>query len=265
MAELITQMLKSGRLAHGLLICGNSGAEFAWNAAQTLLCEKENAPCWTCGACLRVAARQSEAVLLIEPEKNLIKLESAARINQFLALGRITKARVVVVQDAHFLNVQATNAILKLVEEPPEATYFLFVAPDPGLLLPTLRSRLQVVRLRSAERVANEELREWREPAMKYLKGCLERDASAPRELLDAVDGREQAELAARSLQEILRDWSVSGDSELPQMEPFARVELWRKAHQMEADLHQHVDRTLVFENFYHQVRQTGDGNHAVD
>jgi hypothetical protein len=48
-----------------------------------------------------------------------------------------------------------------------------------------------------------------------------------------------------------LRDW--------PKWEPTAKVELWRKAHQMEADIRHHVDKSLVFENFYHQV------SHAVD
>jgi DNA polymerase III delta prime subunit len=269
MVELIQSLFQSGRLPHGILVCGDGGAEFGWAAAQTLLCDNRNA-CGTCGPCLRIVSRQSEAVLQVEPEKGVIKLEQAARINQFLALGRMTRARIIVVHEAHLLNVQATNAILKLVEEPPEDTYFFFVAPDPGLLLPTLRSRLQIVRLKNSARHANPDLSELRAPVVKFLAGCLKGEASSTRELLDSVEGREQAEAAARCLQEILRDWTVLGqgetltgqDEELkkwPSWDVNGRVELWRQAHRMESDLHHHVDRSLVFENFYYQVR------HAVD
>lgn len=274
MAELdqLMQTFKTGRLPHGILISGHGGNEFAWSLAQILLCDNENA-CGTCGPCLRVKARQSEAVLAIEPEKGVIKLEAAAKINSFLALSRVTKLRLILVQDAHLLNVQATNAILKQVEEPPPATHFIFVSPDAGLLLPTLRSRLQLLKLKSPARVADEELTELRQPVLQFLTGCLNRDSSASRTLLDALDGREQSEKAVRCLQEILRDWSVQGESESltgveggvgnwPEWSPRARVELWRRAHRLEGDIHHNVDRALAFENFY---QQAPGAVHAVD
>ncbi len=51
--------------------------------------------------------------------------------------------RVVVIDGAEFLNSESGNALLKLLEEPPERTYFILLIEDEGGVLPTVRSRLQ--------------------------------------------------------------------------------------------------------------------------
>lgn len=55
--------------------------------------------------------------------------------------------RVVIVDPADDLNVSAANALLKNLEEPPPRTIFILVAHQPGALLPTIRSRTQIIRL----------------------------------------------------------------------------------------------------------------------
>jgi DNA polymerase-3 subunit delta' len=55
--------------------------------------------------------------------------------------------RVVIVDEANELNVNAANALLKSLEEPPELTVFLLLASAPGRLLPTIRSRCRVLSL----------------------------------------------------------------------------------------------------------------------
>jgi DNA polymerase-3 subunit delta' len=64
--------------------------------------------------------------------------------------------RVVIVDDANELNVNAANALLKSLEEPPPRTVFLLVTPAPGRLLPTIRSRCRVLPLQP---LASEPLR----------------------------------------------------------------------------------------------------------
>lgn len=210
------------------------------------------------------------AILRIEPEKGVIKLEASETVSQFLSLRRLTDKRVILINEAHTLNAQATNALLKLVEEPPEGTHFIFITPEPGLLLPTMRSRVQVIRIPNDKRETLEK-GETHNAAATYLGGCIRRDSTSVRQLLDGLEGREAAIHAARAMQELLRDWAVIEFSEplhvdhvqeirqWPEVQPEAKVELWRRARQMEHDLHGNVDRGLVFENFYMQVPNAMD------
>ena len=267
----------------------------AWAFAQGLVCEREPAmaPCGECSSCRRVENKQSESVLFVEPQKGTIKLESTQQVLQFLNLRRLGKARVVIIDGAQSMNPQAANALLKAIEEPPEQTYFILLVSEWSQLLPTLRSRLQRLRfspLSETEMKTQEELPAW---MLRSARGSFEqlesfRDSEVDElrqltllYLLSAVEGRRQGldglmdrtkdrEVAARALQflqQLLRDWSLLETDDtihtdlrpkleaLRRPELMQRVTLWRKAFQMEQDLHAHVDRALIFENFFYQAQ----------
>ncbi len=295
--QLLSQ-LRGGRLAHALAFIGPGGIgkrKVAWALAQALVCESESAACGHCGPCKRVASQQSESVLAIEPAGGLIKLESAQQILQFLNLQRLGRARVVILDGAQLLNAQAANSLLKILEEPPEQTYFILLASEISQLLPTLRSRLQVVRftplseselqrvspepapawmLRSA-RGSAEQLATFRDAHSEDLRASVlgllresfagRRDGIAP--VLEHSKDRDAALAAIHMLQQLLRDWNVQGGGELihsdlgselsklPQPQADRRAELWRSAFQMELDLAAHVDKSLIYENFFYLAR----------
>jgi hypothetical protein len=85
-------------------------------------------------------------VRVVEPQGASIKVEQAREILRFLSLQRIGRARVVIIDQAHLLNAQAANALLKIVEEPPADVFFVLVTDQPSSLLPTVRSRAQLMR-----------------------------------------------------------------------------------------------------------------------
>lgn len=194
-------------------------------------------------------------LLSIEPENGLIKLEAAGRIQSFLSLSKVTPARAIVVSEAQTLNPQVTNAILKVVEEPPPDTYFFFLTPEVSQVLPTLRSRLQVLRLPPSPRRLDESQLELREQTVAYIRSCFNGRREGVQEFLEVTKDRASALHAAQMMQQVLRDWSVGEkDHGFPQLDTYDRVELWRFAHQLENDLHGHVDRALVFDSFYYRV-----------
>ena len=105
-----------------------------------------NEPCGICGPCIRISKRQSESLLIIEPEKSMqIKLEAVKAMIPFLSFSFESAFKIVIIDQAHRLNSQAANSILKTLEEPPQKVIFILTAPDVRTLLPTLRSRCQVM------------------------------------------------------------------------------------------------------------------------
>lgn len=149
---------REGRLPHATLLTGPSGIgkkQTALAFAQVLLCEKAESltgeiladeACGLCGNCLRMLKQQNESCLAIAPEKNQIKLEQAREILDFLSLKAVRKNRVVIVDQAELLNNQSANSLLKIIEEPPEGSFFFLTAPSSKHVLPTIRSRCQILR-----------------------------------------------------------------------------------------------------------------------
>lgn len=155
------QALRAERLAHALLFVGASGVgkrPVAEALAQALICTQPQFPCGECGACLRVEKGQSESLMVVEPEGAFIKIEQSQQVLKFVSLRSLGRSRVVIVDQAHLLNPHAANALLKVIEEPPEGTYFILVASSLSGVLPTLRSRSQVVRFASLSKAELKQL-----------------------------------------------------------------------------------------------------------
>ena len=150
--EALHQAVHDKRLAHALLFSGTETASLkkaALKLAQHLVCERPTAlaACGQCGFCLRMHATQSENLTLIEPENGVIKIDQVRPVRQGLSLESWHGARVVMIDQAETLNPQAANALLKSIEEPPPQTYFFLLTSRASALLPTIRSRCQLVRL----------------------------------------------------------------------------------------------------------------------
>ena len=144
---------KSGRWPHAIMFVGASGIgkkKIALAFAQVLICEESALGCGICGACLRIEKMQSESLTILEPEpelsKPVIKVEKVRELLSSLSFASIGSSRVVIIDQAHALNTQASNALLKTLEEPTENIYFILIANDVQQFLPTIRSRTQVFR-----------------------------------------------------------------------------------------------------------------------
>jgi len=146
--------LNADRLAHGILIHedpGAGGLELARWIAQRVNCSDEKrAPCGECRNCKWVEAGQHPDVTRLSPEEGseYIKIEPVRELIADLALtahGRGYKVVILSPADALYLN--AANALLKTLEEPPPRSVLLLVTSRPARLLPTLRSRCSRLRL----------------------------------------------------------------------------------------------------------------------
>lgn len=159
---------RKARLPHALLLRGREGIgklAFAESLARALLCESPDAAGQACGKCTACRwmgqgshpdFRRLEPESLAEPgeveqgaERKAslqIPVEQVRGIADFINVSSHRGgAKVVLVHPAEALNVNAANALLKNLEEPPPGTYFLLVAHRWHQLLPTLRSRCEQV------------------------------------------------------------------------------------------------------------------------
>lgn len=146
--EALKHLGQSDRVPNSLIFAGPDGVGKSLVAKEFVaqfLCDA-GGPCYQCGPCVRVFRGESEWVKWVAPEKGLIKIDQARSIIDFLKLQSHSPFRFVVIEDAEVLNVQAANALLKVIEEPPKGVHFIFITSLLSALLSTVRSRSQVYR-----------------------------------------------------------------------------------------------------------------------
>ncbi len=160
--QQLEDMLQSGRLPPVMLFLGPDGIGkklVALALGQRLVCDKGTG-CGSCGPCIRVAKNESESVRLISPEGAQIKVDQTRAILDELSLQTSGKARVWILDHAEKLNPQAANSLLKSFEEPPPHCFFILVTSSQSQVLPTIRSRSQIVRFSSLSKQELQRLRQ---------------------------------------------------------------------------------------------------------
>ena len=217
---LLSRALADGRLPPALLLCGPEGVgkrTLALAAALALLCERGEG-CGECSACLRVERGLHPDVIAVAPdEKGSIKIEAVRDLSREIgALPFEARSRAFVVDDAHAMTEQAMNALLKSLEEPAATSHVFLVSDSPQALLPTIRSRCQVLRFGPIPHAVIE-------------RHLVERHG------VDAADARLRASLAGGSLGAALafetegyravRDLLVAGLTRLPGVGPLERMD----------------------------------------
>lgn len=137
-----------GKIPHALLLYGPSGLgkqAFAWRLARSLLCTAGAADgCGQCQSCRRFASGSHPDVLRIVPagDSSWIVVDQVREIRQFAALTPHTAERkLVVLEPAEAMNLNAANALLKVLEEPPPSSLLILIASTVARLQATIRSR----------------------------------------------------------------------------------------------------------------------------
>ena len=174
----------SKSIAHATIVASRdaeaarTGAEAA--AAALLCAEGGKKACGRCRSCRLAAGGVHPDIIYIsrqKDEKGKLKREIYVdQIRQMAAdawiLPQESEKKVYIIPEAHKMNVQAQNAALKILEEPPAWTAFILCTESVDRLLPTVRSRCTVVEAR-AESVFSPEPR-----ALNFLELAAKGDAA---------------------------------------------------------------------------------------
>jgi DNA polymerase-3 subunit delta' len=140
------------RTAHAYLISGPAQigkATLAGALALTLNCTGTERPCDRCRSCQLIAAGKHPDVQVIAPEGRSLKIDQVRALQHDLALSPFEgRYRVAIFDQFEAATVEAQNALLKTLEEPPAYAVLIVLAVDPEQLLPTIVSRCQQIALR---------------------------------------------------------------------------------------------------------------------
>lgn len=146
--ETLRVALAKNRLHHAYLFAGPEGVgkrALALALAKAVHCtEMGNDSCGECVNCARIRDGNHPDVRLIEPlmGKKEISIQQIREIERQLNFRSFSGGKKIAILDpATLMNLSAQNALLKTLEEPPQDSLLILIAPTAGGLLPTLRSR----------------------------------------------------------------------------------------------------------------------------
>ena len=178
---IIEKFLTSGKIPSGLLIYGSSGVgktSLAVDFAGSLLCLGDST--WQCGSCnscraflpLGTAILEDETAsyrfeeevsgkrrflylrgehpdfIFLPPDGNTIKIDQIRALKEFAyRKPALSERKAVIIDRADLMTVEAGNALLKVLEEPPEDTILILTAESKEAILPTIRSRTMEILL----------------------------------------------------------------------------------------------------------------------
>lgn len=148
----LRRALSGTRLPHALLFVGPPGvgkATCAGVVAQALNCPEQGPgdACGQCVSCRKVERGLHPDVLWMTPAPRTVGIKAVRRAVAATGYRPYEGShRVVVVDEAHTLTMEAQNAFLKTLEEPPPSSSIVLVTPAPGSLLATVRSRCPSLR-----------------------------------------------------------------------------------------------------------------------
>ncbi|MFI2647027.1 DNA polymerase III subunit gamma and tau [Micromonospora fulviviridis] len=146
--EPLSQALRSGRLNHAYLFSGPRGCGKTSSArilARSLNCEQGPTPepCGQCESCRSLATDGAGSIDVIEIDAaSHGGVDDARELREkaFFAPAR-SRFKIYVIDEAHMVSSAGFNALLKLVEEPPEYVKFIFATTEPEKVLGTIKSR----------------------------------------------------------------------------------------------------------------------------
>jgi DNA polymerase-3 subunit delta' len=151
--DLLRRSLRSGKTAHAYIFEGPSGCgrrKTALALVQALFCASGgDDACGACPSCRKVAAGNHADIHIVEPlpDKRDISISQLRDVQRDLAMRPYEAPRAAcIIEPADRMNISSANSFLKTLEEPPGNAIIILITENADMLLPTIRSRCQLLR-----------------------------------------------------------------------------------------------------------------------
>lgn len=147
----LTNILKSDSIPHSFLFSGPRGTGKTSSArilAKAINCEKrlkDGEPCNECEECMSITNGTNIDVIEMDAASNR-GIDDVRALRDIVKLAPAkSKAKVYIIDEAHMLTNEASNALLKTLEEPPAHVYFIMATTNPEKLIETIKSRVTLI------------------------------------------------------------------------------------------------------------------------
>ena len=165
--RVFSNSLQEGRLNHAYLLAGEKGVplkEIAIFLAKSIVCDHPSPLAdETCTSCLRIEDGSYTDLIVLDGEEDSIKKDEIVELTESFSKTSVEAKGVMIyiINLAENMNPNATNSLLKFLEEPVPGTYAILTTNNSSKILPTIISRCEVIRLDAM-------------PHEEILKGCKE-------------------------------------------------------------------------------------------
>lgn len=156
--DTVRNSVAQGSFPHGVLVeCQNEkeGEDFARFIANCLVCRGNTKPCGACSDCLKAQKNGHPDISETDGIKGKSRNFTVDAVREIrddaFVVPNESDRKIYILKNAHNMNEQAQNAILKILEEPPAYVYFIIVTTSKSTMLETVLSRVQVYSLLSDE------------------------------------------------------------------------------------------------------------------
>jgi len=148
--KILRRALQKGRLPNSMLFCGQEGVgkkSIALVLAKAMNCaNKKDDACEACSSCRAINKDNFPDVMTISPEGNIVKIGQMRILKQTVYLKpMVGKKRVFIVNEAEKMNEEASNSLLKILEEPPLFSHIILITNNPEMIKSTIKSRCQIL------------------------------------------------------------------------------------------------------------------------
>ena len=154
--QYIQNAVSQDKVSHAYILNGERGSGKKMLAdlfAMTLQCEEHTPnPCGECHSCKQAKSGNHPDIIHVKHEKtNTISVDDIrTQVNNDIVIKPYSSPyKIYIIPDADLLSVQAQNALLKTIEEPPEYVVFFLLTENVESLLPTIMSRCVMLKLRN--------------------------------------------------------------------------------------------------------------------
>lgn len=144
--DLLSRSIDSGRLSHAYIFegdCGMGKKTLAYAFARQLVCENKSA-CGVCSSCRLAMSLNHPDIITVTPEdgKQSISVDSIRALYETVMTKPFSAdKKIIIIPEAERLGIQAQNALLKMLEEPPSYIIFMLLTSNSNFFLETILSR----------------------------------------------------------------------------------------------------------------------------